>query len=70
VEEAVADGVGGLLVPEDAGAFADAMLAVAGDPGLAAKLSDGARETAGRFAAPALAERLAALYARLAGDRP
>jgi len=68
VEEAVLDGVTGLLVPEDAGAFAASVLEVLGDAGLAAKLAASAREGARRFAAPALAERLVALYRRALGQ--
>lgn len=65
VEEAVVDGVGGLLVAEDREAFAAAALEVLADPGLADKLAAGAREAALAFGAPALGARLAALYRAL-----
>jgi glycosyltransferase involved in cell wall biosynthesis len=70
VEEAVVDGVSGLLVPEDPAALATAVEQVLGDPGLAAKLGAGGREAARRFAAPALAARLAEAYVRVLGERP
>jgi glycosyltransferase involved in cell wall biosynthesis len=70
VEEAVADGVSGLLVPEDAPAFGNAVQQLLADPGLAAKLATGGREAATRFAAPALARRMADLYRRLVDGRP
>ncbi|MBI4011567.1 MAG: glycosyltransferase [Candidatus Rokubacteria bacterium] len=62
VEEAVLDGVSGLLVPEEGEAFAAAALEVLGDPGLADKLSSGAREAALPVAARALGQRLVRLY--------
>ncbi|HLE43219.1 MAG TPA: glycosyltransferase [Methylomirabilota bacterium] len=62
VEEAVVDGVSGLLVPEDREAVAAAALEVLADPGLADKLGSGAREAALPVAARALGERLVALY--------
>lgn len=65
VEEAVLDGVTGLLVPEDPAAFAAAVTEVLKDSDLAEKLAGGGSETAQRFAAPALADRLAAVYRRL-----
>jgi glycosyltransferase involved in cell wall biosynthesis len=61
-DEAVVDGVSGLLVPEDPEAFARAVDGVLSDPGLATKLSEGAREAAQRFAAPTLIARLVELY--------
>jgi glycosyltransferase involved in cell wall biosynthesis len=61
-DEAVVDGVSGLLVPEVPEAFARAVESVLADPDLAAKLRAGAREAAQRFAAPALAARLVGLY--------
>jgi len=62
VEEAVVDGVSGLLVPEDRETVAAAALEVLADPGLADKLGSGAREAALPVAARALGERLVALY--------
>lgn len=68
VEEAVGDGVTGLLVPEEPEAFAGATLEVLEDPGLAEKLSSGAREAAVPLAAHVLGRRLIGLYrALLAG---
>ena len=63
VEEAVVDGVTGLLVAEDRDVFAAAVLEVLADGGLADKLSAGGREAARAFGARALGARLAALYA-------
>jgi glycosyltransferase involved in cell wall biosynthesis len=68
VEEAVLDGVTGLLTAEDPSALASAAVEVLEDPGLAAKLATGGREAAHRFAAPALASRLASLYDGLIGS--
>ncbi len=64
VEEAVVDGVSGLLVPEDREVFAGAVLEVLGDAGLASKLAAGGREAALCVAAAPLGERLVALYRR------
>jgi glycosyltransferase involved in cell wall biosynthesis len=69
VDEAVRDGVSGLLVPEDPAAFAAAIRQVLTDPDLAVKLRGGAREHARSFAAPALAGRMVRAYRRaLAGQ--
>jgi len=65
VEEAVVDGVSGLLVPEDREAFAAAVLGLLADAGLAGKLAAGAREAALPAAATPLGARLVALYRRL-----
>lgn len=62
VEEAVLDGVAGLLVPEDPAAFGAAVVQVLMDDWLAGKLAAGGRVAARRFSAPVLAERLLALY--------
>jgi glycosyltransferase involved in cell wall biosynthesis len=72
VEEAVVDGVSGLLVPEEPEAFAAAALEVLADAGLAAKLRAGAREAARQVSAIPLGRRLVALYRALApaGRRP
>jgi glycosyltransferase involved in cell wall biosynthesis len=62
VEEVVADGVSGLLVPEEAAAFAGAVGQVLADGDLAGKLATGAREAAARFSATELARALVAAY--------
>lgn len=67
-EEVVADGVSGLLVPEDPEAFAAAVEGLLGDRDLAAKLGAGGREGAAAYAAPTLARRLVSLYAALGGS--
>jgi len=67
VEEAVLDGVTGLLTVEDPSDLAAAAVEVLEDRGLAAKLARGGREAVQRFAAPALAARLVQSYERLAG---
>lgn len=69
VEEAVVDGVTGLLVPEDRAAFAAVVLQVLGDPGLAAKLASGGREGAQAFSADTLGRRLVTIYRRVCADR-
>ncbi len=59
----VDDGVTGLLVPPlDPAALAAALDRVVGDPDLRARLAAGARERAGEYAWPRLAERVAAVY--------
>ncbi len=70
VEEAVVDGVTGLLVPEDRSALTAAVLQVLADTGLEAKLAAGAREGALPFSAAAMGERLVAIYRRLCARRP
>ncbi len=65
VEEAVVDGVAGLLVAEDPAVFGAAVLEVLGDADLAAKLAAGAREAANDLAAPALAARVVGIYRRV-----
>jgi glycosyltransferase involved in cell wall biosynthesis len=67
VEEAVLDGVTGLLTAEDPSDLAAAAVEVLEDRGLAAKLARGGREAVQRFAAPTLAARLAQSYERLVG---
>jgi glycosyltransferase involved in cell wall biosynthesis len=62
VEEAVVDGVSGLLVPEDPEVFAAAVRELLADAGLASKLAAGAREAALPAAATTLGARLVALY--------
>ena len=69
VDEAIRDGVSGLLVAEDPAAFAAAVRQVLTDPDLATKLRDGAREHARGFAVPALVDRMVRTYRRaLAGQ--
>lgn len=70
IEEVVAEGVSGLLVPEDAGAFAAAATQVLEDTDLAAKLAIGGREVALPFASTALVRRLVAAYRRVRGETP
>jgi 1,2-diacylglycerol 3-alpha-glucosyltransferase len=70
VEEAVVDGVSGLLVPEHAGVFAAAVHEVLADPDLAMKLGRGGREAAARFAAPGLARQLVEAYHRARAMAP
>jgi len=69
IEEVVTDGVSGLLVPEDVGAFADAIDQLLADADLGAKLAIGGREAAAAYGAPAIAERLEAAYQRVRGAR-
>jgi glycosyltransferase involved in cell wall biosynthesis len=69
VEDGVVDGVSGLLIAEDPGIFADAVLEVLDDAGLAAKLAAGGREAAHTVSAPVLAGRLVAIYQRLLASR-
>jgi glycosyltransferase involved in cell wall biosynthesis len=69
IEEAVADGVSGLLVPEHAEAVAAGVDGLLRDPDLAAKLAGGARDAAAPFAASTLGARLLGLYARLCAPR-
>lgn len=69
VEEAIVDGVSGLLVAEDATVLGDAVQAVLADAHLAVKLGEGGREAAGRLAAPNLAHRLVAAYWRVMATR-
>jgi glycosyltransferase involved in cell wall biosynthesis len=68
IEEVVAEGVSGLLVPEDAAAFSAATAQVLTDADLAAKLALGAREAALPFASSAMAARLVAAYRRTRGE--
>ena len=68
IEEVVSDGVSGLLVPEDAAAFAGAVDQVLADDHLGAKLGAGGREAASPFGSMALARRLVAAYRRARGE--
>ncbi|HOX37617.1 MAG TPA: glycosyltransferase family 4 protein [Candidatus Brocadiia bacterium] len=66
--ELVDDGKTGLLVDETPAALAEAMLKVAGDAGLRARLGAAAREKAlGRFSLEQQAERIEAVYHKLLG---
>jgi len=67
IEEIVSDGVSGLLVPEDLGAFATAVDEILADPHLRAKLAMGARDGAAPFGSIALAHRLIVAYQRAQG---
>jgi 1,2-diacylglycerol 3-alpha-glucosyltransferase len=68
IEEVVAEGVSGLLVPEAPAAFADAVAQVLVDRDLAAKLASGARDAALPFESTALVRRLVAAYRRARGE--
>jgi glycosyltransferase involved in cell wall biosynthesis len=70
IEEVVAEGVSGLLVPEEPAAFADAVAQILIDRDLAAKLAAGAREAASRFGSAGLVRRLVATYRRAGDERP
>jgi glycogen synthase len=66
IPEVVRHGETGLLVPPgDVDALAAALDRLAADPGLRARLSAGARARAADYAWPSLAERVAAVYARV-----
>ena len=67
IEEVVTDGVSGLLVPEDADAFAAAVDQIMADEDLGTKLATGGREDASAFGAAAVAERLLRAYRRARG---
>jgi glycosyltransferase involved in cell wall biosynthesis len=67
VEEVVAEGVSGLLVPEDASVFATAVSQVLADADLATKLAHGGREAAGRLGAAGQVRRLVDAYRRVRG---
>jgi glycosyltransferase involved in cell wall biosynthesis len=67
IEEIVTDGVSGLLVPEDAEAFAAAVDQILADADLGAKLATGGRDAASAFGAAAVAARLEAAYRRARG---
>jgi glycosyltransferase involved in cell wall biosynthesis len=69
IEEVVTDGVSGLLVPEDVGAFAAAVDQLLADADLGIKLAIGGREAASVFGALPIAERLGAAYQRARGAR-
>jgi glycosyltransferase involved in cell wall biosynthesis len=65
IEEIVSDGVSGLLVAEDAGAFAAVVDQLLADPHLRTKLAMGARDGAAPFGSAALARRLVIAYRRV-----
>jgi 2-deoxystreptamine N-acetyl-D-glucosaminyltransferase/2-deoxystreptamine glucosyltransferase len=61
-------GVNGILVPPgDAAALAAAITRVLAEPGTAARLAESARLTAQRYAWPALARQVAAVYLQVTG---
>ena len=64
IEEVVAEGVSGLLVPEEPDVFAAAVSQILVDRDLAAKLATGARDAASPFESTALVRRLVAAYRR------
>jgi glycosyltransferase involved in cell wall biosynthesis len=67
IVDMIADGENGLLVPPgDEGKLAAAMVRLLTDTDLRARLAAGAREGVRRFTASAVAERLEAVYARVA----
>ena len=67
IVDLIADGHNGLLVPPgDEGRLAAAMARLLSDADLRARLAAGARERVRRFTASAVAERLEAVYARVA----
>lgn len=70
IPEIVEDGVSGLLVPPgDPGRLAEALERILGDPVLARRLGEGARERVRRdFSRERWCERLSALYETLAQD--
>lgn len=70
--EAVRNGENGLLVPpDDPGALADALLRLANDPALYARLgAQAAQEVAARWSFAAYIERLERLYQAIAAHRP
>jgi glycogen synthase len=64
----IEDDVNGLLVPPgDAAALAAAITRVLAEPGTAARLAAAARQTAQRYAWPALARQVAAVYLQVTG---
>jgi glycosyltransferase involved in cell wall biosynthesis len=66
IPEAIESGEDGLLVePGDSEGLAQGLRTLAGDPGLCERLGERARGRAARFGREEVAERLAALYARL-----
>jgi glycosyltransferase involved in cell wall biosynthesis len=64
VEDVVADGVSGLMAPEEPAAFAAAVRQLLADQGLADKLAAGGRDASLGFSAPELGRRLVDVYRR------
>jgi glycosyltransferase involved in cell wall biosynthesis len=60
---------GALIAPEDEREFAGKVVRLLQDRALRARMSDAAREDAARWSAPAMAQRMAALYASLVETR-
>lgn len=65
--EAVTDGVDGYRVPDDAGLFADAVLAVLADDERYAAFSASAREAARRLSIPEMVNRIEGVYREVVG---
>ncbi|MFN8177970.1 MAG: glycosyltransferase family 4 protein [bacterium] len=69
--DAVRHGETGLLVePGDAGAFAQALLAMAADPARARRMGEAGRASVEQFSAPRMVEQLEALYSDLVHADP
>jgi 1,2-diacylglycerol 3-alpha-glucosyltransferase len=68
IEEVVAEGVSGLLVPEAPAVFGDAVVQILIDRDLAAKLAIGARDAALPFESTALVRRLVTAYRWARGE--
>ncbi|MBL8862861.1 MAG: glycosyltransferase family 4 protein [Planctomycetes bacterium] len=66
-EDAVVDGVSGLLVPQEASAVEAALARILDDPGLRARLAEGGRVHAARSSWDENARAVLALYDRLLG---
>jgi glycosyltransferase involved in cell wall biosynthesis len=71
IVDMIVDGDNGLLVPPgDEHRLAEAMARLLNDPDLRARLATGARERIRQFTASAVAERLEAVYTRVAPVKP
>ncbi len=69
IEDTIADGLNGLLCPEDADVFAAQMRRLATEPCLRARLATGARETCAQYDIHHTSATLLAHYERLAEER-